>query len=126
MKISTIFTFPYLIIFLSALLDVVSLILIKKFINNNNIDANSLYLLSFYYKALTNPVFVTALILFILSPILFFVSLTYLNLSVSFPVNISFKMIILLLLAIFILKEELKLKNIAGILLLIIAIFLLN
>ena len=126
MKISTIFTFPYLIIFLSALLDVVSLILIKKFINNNNIDANSLYLLSFYYKALTYPVFVTALILFILSPILFFVSLTYLNLSVSFPVNISFKMIILLLLAIFILKEELKLKNIAGILLLIIAIFLLN
>ena len=126
MKTSNLITLPYLIIFLSALMDVVALILIKKFINSNNVDANSLLLLSFYRKALANPVFMIGLFLFILSPILFFISLTYLNLSISYPINISFKIIISLILAIIILKEELRVKNIIGIIMLIFAILLIN
>ena len=126
MKTSNLITLPYLIIFLSALMDVVALILIKKFINSNNVDANSLLLISFYRKALANPVFMMGLILFILSPILFFISLTYLNLSISYPINISFKIIISLILAIIILKEELRVKNIIGIIMLIFAILLIN
>ena len=126
MKTANLITLPHLIIFLSALMDIVSLILIKKFINSNDIETSSLLYLNFYRKALTDPLFLVGLILFILSPILFFISLTYLNLSVSYPLNISFKVIISFILAVLILKEEIKIKNILGIMLLIFSIILIN
>ena len=112
------------LITLSALFDIVSLVLIKNVFNSysyNLIDLTKFKNLSLF---LSNKSFLLGIFLFIISPIFFFVAIIQTDLTKAYPLNVSLKIIFNLLLAYIFLKEAISLKQIVGLILIIISVFL--
>ena len=111
---------------LSAFLDILSLVLIKNSFHILNLQYGDILKIKNIFLLFTNISFVIGFIFFIISPILFFWALSHYDLSKVYPVNLSAKIIFNIVLAYIFLKETINLKQILGLLFLLIAIFLIT
>ena len=114
-----------LLITLSAFLDILSLVLIKNVLNTINLNFNELIKYKNFIILLSNKKFLLGIFLFTVSPIFFFIAIINTDLIKAYPLNLSLKIVFNLILAYVFLKEMVSIKQILGLLLLIISIFLL-
>lgn len=112
-------TFFIAMIFISAIFDIGALTLIKKFLNDFSLSNDTIFSSEFIKTAFRSKIFISGLILFISSPILFLFAITKMDLSYAYPLNISFKIILNIALSYFFLKEKIKIKSLIGIILII-------
>tara|TARA_B100001173_G_C15720361_1_gene434071 strand:- start:40 stop:438 length:399 start_codon:yes stop_codon:yes gene_type:complete len=112
------------LITLSALFDIVSLVLIKNVFNSYSYNLIDLTKFKNLSLLLSNKSFLLGIFLFIISPIFFFVAIIQTDLTKAYPLNVSLKIIFNLLLAYIFLKEAISLKQIVGLILIIISVFL--
>ena len=112
------------LITLSALFDIASLVLIKNVFNSYSYNLADLTKFKNLLLLLSNKSFLLGIFLFIISPIFFFVAIIQTDLTKAYPLNISLKIVFNLLLAYIFLKEAISLKQIVGLILIIISVFL--
>lgn len=113
-----------ILITLSALFDIGSLILIKNVFNSYGYNLIDLAKFKNLLLLLSSKTFLLGIFLFIISPIFFFAAIMQTDLAKAYPLNISMKIIFNLLLAYIFLKEAISLKQIIGLILIIISVFL--
>jgi|688.fasta_scaffold407713_2 multidrug transporter EmrE-like cation transporter len=108
---------------LSAFLDILSLVLIKNSFHVLNLQYSDILKIKNIFLLLSNISFVIGFIVFVISPILFFWALMHYDLSKVYPINLSAKIIFNVVLAYIFLNETINLKQILGLLFLLIGIF---
>lgn len=115
------------LIFFSALFDSYAAFIVKtKFNELGPIQYGSLaqfgaYLLNF----LKSPLLLTAVVAFVAAPVLWFLALNRLDLSIGYPVLVGFHLIFILFFGLFFLRESLSLYKIIGVVLLCSSLFFL-
>ena len=117
-------SFGVFLITLSALFDIASLVLIKNVFNSYSYNLADLTKFKNLLLLLSNKSFLLGIFLFIISPIFFFVAIIQTDLTKAYPLNLSLKIVFNLLLAYIFLKEAISLKQIVGLILIIISVFL--
>ena len=123
MKLSTL---SWILVILSALFDSYSSFIVKYQMNlfgkmeYNSLKGVSTYLWNFFQS----PLLLTALLTFILAPVLWFFSLNHLNLSNAYPILISFHLLFVLIFGIAFLEEQFSINKTIGIFLIIISVIL--
>ena len=117
---------PWLLIFYAAVADCYAAYVIKlKFNELGAIDfSTSGSMLDYTFKLLGSGMFVSAICAYAMAPLLAFVALSKLELSVFYPVSIIFHMVFIVLLA-GLLGEVISLYKIIGIVLIIISLYFL-
>ena len=125
MKLSTL---SWILVILSALFDSYASFIVKSQMNLvGKMEYNSLRsILSYLWNFFQSPLLFTALLTFLLAPVLWFFSLNHLNLSSAYPILISFHLLFVLIFGFAFLEEEFTINKIVGIFLLIISIILLH
>ena len=117
---------PWFLIFLAALFDSYASYVVKyKFNEMGDIKLNSFHsIISYLRPLLLSPFFLSGIFLFILAPILWFFALNKIDLSVGYPVLVTFHLIFVYLLSFLLLAENFNLYKLFGSILLIISVFL--
>jgi multidrug transporter EmrE-like cation transporter len=117
---------PWFLIFLAALFDSYASYVVKyKFNEMGDIKLNSFHsIISYLRPLLLSPFFLSGIFLFILAPILWFFALNKIDLSVGYPVLVTFHLIFVYLLSFLLLEENFNLYKLFGSILLIISVFL--
>lgn len=112
---------------LSVFFNVYGVFVIKYKINElGEMRLNSFHFLVNYFIALLkSPLVISGVILFFLSPFLFAIALSRMEISVAYPVQVGFNFILLLILAFIFLGEHLTINKIIGISLVICSIYFL-
>ena len=125
MKLSTL---SWILVILSALFDSYASFIVKSQMNFvGKMEYNSLRsILSYLWNFFQSPLLFTALLTFLLAPVLWFFSLNHLNLSSAYPILISFHLLFVLIFGFAFLEEEFTINKIVGIFLLIMSIILLH
>ena len=123
MKLSTL---SWMLVILSALFDSYASFIVKSQLNlTGKMEYNSLKnIMTYLWKFFQNPVLITAILTFLLAPILWFFSLNHLNLSTAYPVLLSFHLIFVLIFGVSFLDERLTMNKMFGILFILISIIL--
>ena len=111
------------LITLSALFDIASLVLIKNVFNSYGYNLADLTKFKNLLLLLSNKSFLLGIFLFIISQYFFFVAIIQTDLTKAYPLNISLKIVFNLLLAYIFLKKAISLKQIVGLILIIISVF---
>lgn len=121
------FIFSWGLLFSSVLFNALGVFIIKSKLNLlGEISFSSFSkIVSYFFSLIKFPIVILGLILFFLAPFLFATSLSRLQLSVAYPVQVGLNFIIVLILALLFLGESLTLNKILAIFLLLISIFLL-
>ncbi|MBH46315.1 MAG: hypothetical protein CMC93_06835 [Flavobacteriaceae bacterium] len=117
---------PWFLIFLAALFDSYASYVVKyKFNEMGEIKFNSLNsIISYLRPLLLSPFFLSGIFLFILAPFLWFFALNKIDLSVGYPVLVTFHLIFVYLISFLLLNENFNWYKLAGAVLLTISIFL--
>lgn len=123
MKLSNV---SWMLVILAALFDSYSSFIVKHQMNvTGKIEYSSLKsILNYLWKFFQSPILFTAILTFLLAPVLWFFSLNHLNLSTAYPVLISFHLIFVLIFSIGFLEETFTLNKIFGVLLIILSIII--
>ena len=118
--------FPWFLIFLAALFDSYASYVVKyKFNEMGEIKVNSLHSIIAYLRPLLqSPFFLSGVLLFILAPVLWFFALNKIELSLGYPVLVSFHLIFVYLISFLLLNESINLYKVFGAILLLFSIFL--
>ena len=82
--------------------------------------------LNYFWLLLKSPLVVAGVMFFSLSPFLFTVALSRMEISLAYPVNVGLNFVLLVLLAFLVLGEQITMLKGAGIILVVAGIFLLN
>ncbi|MCK5215525.1 MAG: hypothetical protein KAR05_09255 [Candidatus Omnitrophica bacterium] len=82
--------------------------------------------LNYFWLLLKSPLVVAGVMFFSLSPFLFTVALSRMEISLAYPVNVGLNFVLLVLLAFLVLGEQITMLKGAGIILVFAGIFLLN
>ncbi len=116
----------YGLIILSAFLDSYAALIVKKQFNHlGEIDYSSFYgFFSYLYKFIQYPLLITAVIAFVAAPIVSFLALSRLELSVSYPVLVGFHLIFAFFFGVFFLEEKVTTYKLIGAVLIFISIYL--
>ena len=124
MKLSTI---SWILVILSALFDSYTSFIVKSQMNLvGKMEYNSLRsILSYLWNFFQSPLLLTALLTFILAPVLWFFSLNHLNLSSAYPILISLHLLFVLIFGVAFLEEQFTINKAAGFFFLLISIILL-
>ncbi|MBH45149.1 MAG: hypothetical protein CMC93_00855 [Flavobacteriaceae bacterium] len=117
---------PWFLIFLAALFDSYASYVVKyKFNEMGDIKLNSLHsIISYLRPLLLSPFFLSGVLLFMLAPVLWFFALNKIDLSIGYPVLLSFHLIFVFLISFVLLNENINLYKISGVILLLFSIFL--
>ena len=104
------------LVVLSALFDSYAAFIVKSQFNLlGKIEYSSLSsVLSYLSKFIKNPLLITAVITFIVAPVFWFFSLNRLDLSIAYPVLISFHLLFIIILSVFFLGENMTWFKIIG------------
>jgi multidrug transporter EmrE-like cation transporter len=119
------FLFSWGLIFLSALFDSYAAFIVKTQFNKlgkisfDNIDSVTGYMTNF----LKNPILLTAIITFFAAPALWFVALNRIDLSIGYPILVSFHLIFVLIFGILFLNEVMTINKIIGCLLVLSSLY---
>ena len=113
---------------ISVIFNVVGVFVIKLKLNEfGAVKVDSLKsIVGYFFVLLKSPLVVTGVFLFFLSPFLFAVALSRMEISVAYPVQVALNFIFLIFLAFFVLGEQMTVYKIVGIVLTIIAVYFLN
>lgn len=119
---------PWVMIFISALLECLSIYFIKlRFNELGNINVSSFSLVvNYLINFIKSPYAVFAIFAFIASPLLWFFALSKIELSYGYPVSIALKLILIFLSSYLFLHEKINQSKVIGVILLLISLFLLN
>lgn len=82
--------------------------------------------LNYFWLLLKSPLVVAGVMFFSLSPFLFTVALSRMEISLAYPVNVGLNFVLLVLLAFLVLGEQITMLKGAGIILVFAGVFLLN
>lgn len=117
---------PWFLIFLAALFDSYASYVVKyKFNEMGDIKLNSFSSIFSYLRPLMlSPFFLSGIFLFILAPFLWFFALNKIDLSVGYPVLVTFHLIFVYLISFLLLNENFNWYKLSGAMLLTISIFL--
>jgi multidrug transporter EmrE-like cation transporter len=118
--------FPWILIILSALFDAYASYAVKyKFNELGEIKLGSLSAFFSYSRVLIqSPLFLSAVVVFILAPFLWFIALNRIQLSIGYPALVCFHLLFIYLISFFLLNEAFNIYKILGSLFLISSIFL--
>jgi len=116
----------YSLIILSAFLDSYAALIVKKQFNHiGQIDYSSWYgFFSYLYKFIQYPLLITAVIAFVAAPVVSFLALSKLELSVSYPVLVGFHLVFAFFFGVMFLGEKITLYKTIGALLIFVSIYL--
>ena len=113
---------------ISVIFNVIGVFVIKLKLNEfGAVKVDSLKsIVGYFFVLLKSPLVVVGVFLFFLSPFLFAVALSRMEISVAYPVQVALNFIFLIFLAFFVLGEQMTVYKIVGIVLTIIAVYFLN
>ena len=118
--------FPWVLIILSALFDTYASYVVKyKFNELGEIKLNSFSSFFSYAKVLIqSPFFLSAVVVFILAPFLWFIALNKIQLSIGYPALVCFHLLFVYLISYFLLNELFNIYKVIGAIFLLLSIFL--
>lgn len=118
--------FPWVLIILSALFDAYASYVVKyKFNELGEIKLNSFSSFFSYAKVLIqSPFFLSAVVVFILAPFLWFIALNKIQLSIGYPTLVCFHLLFVYLISYFLLNELFNIYKVFGAIFLLLSIFL--
>ena len=118
--------FPWILIILSALFDTYASYVVKyKFNELGEIKLNSFSAFFSYFRVLIqSPFFLSAVVVFILAPLLWFIALNRIQLSIGYPALVCFHLLFVYLISFFLLNEAFNIYKTLGAFFLISSIFL--
>ena len=116
------------LLILSVLFNVYGVFVIKLKLNEYGaVKVGSLKsIISYFFLLIKAPLVSSGVILFFLSPFLFAVALSRMEISVAYPAQVGLNFVFLIFLAFFVLGEQMTVYKIAGIILMLISIYFLN
>ena len=118
--------FPWVLIILSALFDAYASYVVKyKFNELGEMKLNSFSSFLSYTKVLIqSPFFLSAVVVFILAPFLWFIALNNIQLSIGYPALVCFHLLFVYLISYFLLNELFNIYKVFGATFLLLSIFL--
>ncbi|MBI4550390.1 MAG: hypothetical protein HY714_05645 [Candidatus Omnitrophica bacterium] len=108
------------LIFLSALFDSYAAFIVKtKFNELGPLPYNSLsQCASYLFHFIRSPLLLTAALAFVAAPVLWFLALNRMDLSIGYPVLVGFHLVFVLIFGLFFLRESLSMYKVIGVALL--------
>lgn len=113
---------------LSVIFNAYGVFVIKLRLNElGEIPFNSIKTTSGYFLVLLkSPLVIGGILLFFIAPFLFAVALSRMEITIAYPAQIGLNFVILILLALFLLGEQMTLYKIVGIISILVGIYFLN
>jgi multidrug transporter EmrE-like cation transporter len=120
------YSLVWFFIILAAALDVWGVIVIKMRLNFiGEIKFESFYsIIKYCYSIINTPITFLAALAITISPIFYAFALSKINLSIAYPLILAFSSFFLLLFSVIILNEILTIKNVIGISIIMLGVFI--
>lgn len=121
-----IFLLSWGLIILAALFDSYAAFIVKSRFNElGELNFNSLKsIIDYLFNFIKSPLILSGVLAFALAPILWFVALNKIEVSVGYPILVAFHLIFIVLFATLLLGEAITISKVIGMILIIFALFL--